>query len=107
MAKREVDLVQALTYPLPVTVIAEIIGVPAEDRARFKAWSDAAVASLGLVFLGGFDAASASSAQRRLFDAMRAYLIPLAEERARSPRTTCSRASCRRSSKGRGSATTR
>ena len=28
LAQGEVDLVQALTYPLPVTVIAEIIGVP-------------------------------------------------------------------------------
>jgi cytochrome P450 len=82
--KGEVDLVRALTYPLPVTVIAEIIGVPAEDRARFKAWSDEAVASLGLVFLGGFDRERAER-QRRLFDAMRAYLVPLAEERARRP----------------------
>src|ERR1044071_7110381 len=31
---REVDLVDALTYPLPVIVIAEMIGVPAEDRSR-------------------------------------------------------------------------
>jgi cytochrome P450 len=82
--KGEVDLVQALTYPLPVTVIAEIIGVPPEDRARFKAWSDEAVASLGLVFLGGFDRERAER-QGRLFETMRSYLVPLAEERKRKP----------------------
>jgi cytochrome P450 len=80
----EVDLVQALTYPLPVTVIAEMIGVPAADRERFKAWSDEAVASLGLVFLGGIDRERVER-QRKLFDAMRSYLVPLAEERARRP----------------------
>jgi cytochrome P450 len=82
--KREVDLVQALTYPLPVTVIAEIIGVPPEDRARFKAWSDEAVASLGLAFLGGFDRERAER-QRHLFETMRSYLVPLAEERKSKP----------------------
>jgi len=81
----DVDLVQALTYPLPVTVIAEIIGIPAEDRAKFKRWSDEAVANLGLVFLGGFDPERAQR-QLRLFDAMREYFIPLAEERKRHPR---------------------
>jgi len=81
----DVDLVQALSYPLPVTVIAEIIGIPAEDRAKFKRWSDEAVANLGLVFLGGFDPERAQR-QLRLFDAMRDYLIPLAEERKRRPR---------------------
>jgi cytochrome P450 len=81
----EVDLVQALTYPLPVTVIAEMIGVPPEDRARFKAWSDEAVASLGLVFVGGLDPARMER-QRQIFDEMRDYLVPLAEERKRSPR---------------------
>ena len=39
---------QALTYPLPVTVIAEIIGVPTEDNARFKDWSDKLVETLGV-----------------------------------------------------------
>jgi cytochrome P450 len=81
----EADLVQALTYPLPVTVIAEIIGIPAEHRAQFKAWSDRAVASLGLAFFGGLDAERVR-AQIALREEMKAYLIPLAEERRRAPR---------------------
>jgi len=81
----DVDLVQALSYPLPVTVIAEIIGIPAEDRAQFKRWSDAAVANLGLVFVGGFDPERAQR-QLKLFESMREYFIPLAEERKRRPR---------------------
>ncbi|HEX2486508.1 MAG TPA: cytochrome P450 [Myxococcota bacterium] len=80
----EADLVQALTYPLPVTVIAEIIGIPAEDRSRFKRWSDEAIASLGLVFFGGIDQERLQR-QGRLLDEMRAYFVPLAEERARRP----------------------
>jgi len=84
LAAGEVDLVQALTYPLPVTVIADIIGIPAEDRARFKRWSDEAIASLGLVFFGGFDR-ERFERQRRLLDEMRAYFVPLAQERARRP----------------------
>jgi cytochrome P450 len=79
------DLVEALTYPLPVTIIAEMIGIPAADRARFKAWSDRAVADLGVGFLGGFDPARIQ-AQQRLREEMRAYLVPLAEERRREPR---------------------
>jgi cytochrome P450 len=43
----EVDFVQALTYPLPVIIIAEIIGIPPADREQFKQWSDAAVENLG------------------------------------------------------------
>jgi len=35
-----VDLVQRFAYPLPAVVIAEMLGVPAGDRDRFKAWSD-------------------------------------------------------------------
>jgi cytochrome P450 len=85
LEQREVDLVQALTYPLPVTVIAEIIGIPPADREMFKRWSDEAVASLGLVFLGGQDPERLAS-RMRLFDAMREYFIPLAEERRRNPR---------------------
>ena len=33
------DLMQAVARPLPVIVIAEMLGVPAEDRAQFRIWS--------------------------------------------------------------------
>jgi len=44
------DLVQDLAYPLPVMVIAEMLGVPAADRAQFKIWSDAIVRSADEIF---------------------------------------------------------
>lgn len=34
-----VDLVSTFAYPLPAIVIAEMLGVPSEDRDRFKSWS--------------------------------------------------------------------
>ena len=34
------DLMEALANPLPVMVIAEMLGVPPEDRAQFKTWSN-------------------------------------------------------------------
>ncbi len=42
--KGEMDVVRDLAYPLPVTVIAELLGIPTELREDFKRWSDAIVA---------------------------------------------------------------
>ena len=41
--KGEMDLIDEYAFPLPIMVIAEFLGVPAEDRNSFREWSDAAV----------------------------------------------------------------
>lgn len=43
VAKGEMDAIRDLAYPLPVTVIAELLGIPVELREDFKRWSDALV----------------------------------------------------------------
>ncbi|MDE0142875.1 MAG: cytochrome P450 [Caldilineaceae bacterium] len=38
--KKQFDLIREFAYPLPVIVIAEMLGIPAEDRDRFNVWSN-------------------------------------------------------------------
>ncbi|OON71741.1 cytochrome P450 family protein [Streptomyces tsukubensis] len=45
--ERRGDLVDAFAFPLPMTVICELIGVPATDRDKFRAWSNEVVAPTG------------------------------------------------------------
>jgi cytochrome P450 len=37
--RREVDLLASFAFPLPITVICELLGVPVADRDDFRAWS--------------------------------------------------------------------
>jgi len=41
------DLHDDFAFPLPVIVIAEVLGVPERDIVRFKVWSDASVEAMG------------------------------------------------------------
>ncbi|MEU4671661.1 cytochrome P450 [Amycolatopsis sp. NPDC023774] len=47
-AGQPADLVDAYALPIPVAVICELLGVPTEDRPKFRVWSDAALTSSGL-----------------------------------------------------------
>ncbi len=47
--RTEIDVIDDLAYPLPVIVIAELLGIPSEDRAAFKIWSDELVGTADVV----------------------------------------------------------
>lgn len=74
------ELVGDLASPLPVTIIAEMLGVPAEDHARFRAWSDEVIRTLGE---GTVDDRLRAQAA---VDELRAYLVAVADARRREPR---------------------
>ncbi|MCW2930186.1 MAG: cypA [Actinomycetia bacterium] len=42
---RELDLLDAYAFPLPITVICELLGVPVKDRDSFRAWTSVLISS--------------------------------------------------------------
>jgi cytochrome P450 len=45
IGSQEIDIVSAYTIPLPVKVIARLLGIPGEEYPTFKRWSDTFIAS--------------------------------------------------------------
>jgi cytochrome P450 len=76
------DVVDALAYPLPVIVIAELLGIPPADRDNFKRWSDAIVATLG----GGLDPDTPRELPVEVIAELVAYLAAIVEQRRVHPR---------------------
>jgi cytochrome P450 len=80
-AHDDADLVRDLAQPLPTVVIAELLGVPVADQARFRAWSDVLVQLLDpLSGQGGLEP------PKRAMQELAAYLRGLLAERRRAPR---------------------
>lgn len=76
-----IDLVKDFSYPLPVIVIAELLGIPSNDRDQFKHWSDEVVASADQ-FIGG-----TSSNSQRAHQEMREYFRGIIAERRLHPQS--------------------
>jgi pimeloyl-[acyl-carrier protein] synthase len=77
-----IDVVRDLAVPLPIIVIAEILGVPAADREQFKAWSNDIAGTLS----GGAPAPEALERARRASIELTDYFSVQIEERRRRPR---------------------
>ena len=77
------DLAADYAVPLPMIVIAEMLGVPVADRPRFKAWTDAMLNLAGTV--SGDDAERASSAFWAATGEMEAYVGDLIASRESAP----------------------
>lgn len=73
---RGMDMIRDLGYPLPVTVIAEMLGVPTEDRDLFKRWSDEISIVLGgdVTALPAADLRRVAKAREELADYFRAIV---------------------------------
>lgn len=76
-ADRSGDLHDALAMPLPVIVIARMLGVPEEMRETFKEWSDSQLQGMN-----GSDPAREAAARRALAE----YMLAEAEKRRRIAR---------------------
>jgi cytochrome P450 len=68
------DVIEAIAYPLPVIVIAELLGFPPEDYPLYKRWSDDFAAALGFSATPAVQAAAARSRAE-----LRAYFDRLVE----------------------------
>jgi len=76
-----VDIMAALAEPLPIRVIAELLGMPDDDHARFARWSAAMAAALDIAF----ERETIEAADQAIAE-MRDYFRPLLDQRRKEPR---------------------
>ena len=82
-ARGEADLIRDLVAHLPVRIIAGLLGLPGQDRDRFRAWYTALIQGALNLARDPAIAARANSAR----DELDAYLRPLITARRKNPGT--------------------
>ncbi len=76
-----IEFVHEFAHPLPMIVIADLIGIPHDDLNRFKAWSDAIVEPFSMMVSAERELECA-----RLVVEMQHYFAAELEQRRRAPR---------------------
>nr|QOD95413.1 CYP109C2 [Sorangium cellulosum] len=81
----EMDLAADFAVPLPMMVIAEMLGIPAVDRPLFKRWSDV-ILNMSYAVAGSSEAAQAASNFMAVTAEMNTYLTEVLEQRRAQPK---------------------
>ncbi|MGI8908195.1 MAG: cytochrome P450 [Candidatus Sumerlaeaceae bacterium] len=76
----DMDVAAEFAVPLPMRVIAELLGVPAAEWSRYKRWSDV-ILKLANTFSKDEEAAQTVQEYRLVTEEMRAFLPELIEQR--------------------------
>jgi cytochrome P450 len=82
--KGEMDMIADLAFPLPTIVIAELLGVPKEDREQFKKWSDEVVR--GTDIANGETPEQLIKSQEQVTQEIFEYFTKVIENKRRNPR---------------------
>lgn len=80
----KMDIVHDLAVPLPVIVIAELLGVPSQDRKLFKEWSDILVK--GPIENTGEAFNQVMAEKGRAIEELDAYFAKIVEQRRKDPK---------------------
>jgi cytochrome P450 len=80
----EMDLAADFAIPLPIMVIAEMLGIPLADRALFRRWSDA-ILELSHALPGSDEVEQATRLYRAAHADMRDYVGRLVDDRRAVP----------------------
>ncbi len=81
--RSEMDIIRDIAAPLPIIVIAELLGVPSEDRDRFKRWTNTLIASASSMDPNNEEMLTSMIPTMR---EMREYLEKYVQERRQQPR---------------------
>ena len=79
--RTEVDIVDQFAYPVPVTAICDLLGVPREDEPRFHGWAQALVDTID----PGADPAEQQRERASVMGEMGLYFAGLMDARRRAP----------------------
>ncbi|WP_433075598.1 cytochrome P450 [Dactylosporangium sp. CA-052675] len=81
-----VEMVRDLAAPLPVVVIAEMLGIPSDDWATFRRWAEYLLPDAADVTAGQFEEGGYAKTRAAELNEMADYLLAHVHDRRKSPK---------------------